>query len=69
MNHDSSVARTEEHGKSSRHPAPFEQEISMSDRPRPWPNFAKEARDRSADEAAHIVNSLTVLIDGGRDLQ
>ena len=41
----------------------------MSDKPRPWPNFAKEARDRSAEEAAHIVNCLTVLIDGGRDLQ
>ena len=41
----------------------------MSDKPRPWPNFAKEARDRSAEEALHIVNCLSVLIDGGRDLQ
>jgi len=41
----------------------------MSDKPRPWPNFAKEARVRSAEEAAHIVNCLVVLIDGGRDLQ
>jgi hypothetical protein len=41
----------------------------MSDKPREWPNKAREARDRSAEEAAHIVNSLTVFIDGGRDLQ
>ncbi len=41
----------------------------MSDKPRPWPNFAKEARDRSAEEAARIVTSLSVLIDGGRGLQ
>ena len=41
----------------------------MSDRPRPWPNVAKEARDRSAEEAARIVYSLSVLIDGGREVQ
>ena len=33
--------------------------------PRAWPNGAKEARDRSAEEAAQIVQMLQPLIDGG----
>lgn len=36
----------------------------MSDKPRPWPNVAKEARDRSAEESARIVNVLEPLVDG-----
>ncbi len=31
---------------------------------REWPNAAKEARDRSAEEAAHIVINLEPLIEG-----
>ncbi len=34
-------------------------------KPREWPNAAKEARDRSAEEAAAIVNNLQPLIEGG----
>ncbi len=32
-------------------------------KPRAWPNDAKEARDRSAEEAANIVNNLEPLIE------
>ena len=32
---------------------------------RAWPNEAKEARDRSSEEAAQIVMMLEPLIDGG----
>ena len=38
----------------------------MSDRPRPWPNVAKEARDRSAEEAQRIVKLLGPLVEDGR---
>jgi hypothetical protein len=37
----------------------------MSDQPRPWPNVAKEARDRSAEEAQRIVHMLHPLMDDG----
>lgn len=36
----------------------------MTDKPRPWPNVAKEARDRSAEEAARIVMALDALVEG-----
>ena len=38
----------------------------MSDLPRPWPNVAKEARDRSAEEAQRIVKLLGPLVKDGR---
>ena len=38
----------------------------MSDQPRPWPNVAKEARDRSAEEAQRIVKQLGPLVDDER---
>lgn len=36
----------------------------MTDKPRPWPNVAKEARDRSAEESARIVMLLESVLDG-----
>ena len=39
----------------------------MSDKPREWPNNAREARDRSAEEAQAIINALTPLVEGRRD--
>jgi hypothetical protein len=36
----------------------------MTDKPRPWPNLAKEARDRSAEEAAKIALMLEPVLDG-----
>jgi hypothetical protein len=38
----------------------------MSDQPRPWPNVAKEARDRAAEEAQRIVHLLGPLMDDER---
>ena len=35
----------------------------MSHKPRPWPNIAKEARDRSAEEAMRGLRSLEPLLD------
>ncbi|CAK0772734.1 conserved hypothetical protein [Gammaproteobacteria bacterium] len=35
----------------------------MSDKPRDWPNNAKEARDRAAEAAVEIVKSLGPLMD------
>jgi hypothetical protein len=43
---------------------PQKSEGTMSDKPLPWPYQAKEARDRSAEEAANIVHQLKPLIDG-----
>lgn len=34
----------------------------MSDRPRPWPNRAKEARDRAAEEAVAGIRALKPLV-------
>ena len=34
----------------------------MSDKPRPWPNVAREARDRAAEEAQAGINALMPLI-------
>jgi len=39
----------------------------MTDKPRAWPNVAKEARDRSAEEALAIITALTPLVQGRRD--
>lgn len=36
----------------------------MTDKPRPWPNVAKEARDRSAEESARIVMHLESVLEG-----
>jgi hypothetical protein len=35
----------------------------MSDKPRPWPNVAKEIRDRSAEEACRGLRALIPLLD------
>lgn len=35
----------------------------MSDKPRPWPNNAKEARDRAAEEAQRGINALEPVIE------
>ncbi len=32
-------------------------------KPREWPNNAKEARDRSAEEAIHALRALEVLLE------
>ena len=37
---------------------------AMSDKPLPWPYVCKEARDRSAEEAAKIVRLLTPVVEG-----
>ena len=36
----------------------------MSDKPRPWPNNAKDARDRSAEAACEGVRMLEPLVHG-----
>lgn len=35
----------------------------MSDKPREWPNVAKEARDRAAEAAMEIIRSLGPLME------
>ena len=40
-----------------------EGEYHVSDQPRPWPNIAKEARDRAAEEAVKGIRYLAPLID------
>ena len=37
----------------------------MSDRPRPWPNVAKEARDRAAEAAVEGIRTLEPLLKDG----
>lgn len=39
----------------------------MSDKPKPWPYQAAEARDRSAEEAQIIVNQATDALDMTND--
>jgi hypothetical protein len=39
----------------------------MSDKPRPWPNHAKAARDSSAESAMRIVRLLEPLVLGQRE--
>lgn len=36
----------------------------MATQPRPWPNNAKEARDRAAEEAARGLRALQVILSG-----
>ncbi len=38
----------------------------MSDKARPWPNNAREARDRAAEEIAAAARELEPLINGER---
>ena len=40
-----------------------EGEYHVSDQPRPWPNIAKEARDRAAEEAVHGIALLRAIVD------
>lgn len=40
---------------------------AMSDKPKPWPYQAAEARDRSAEEAQIIVNQATDALDMTND--
>ncbi len=40
----------------------------MTDRPRPWPNVAKEARDRAAEYACSGIRALEPVVAGERDL-
>lgn len=37
----------------------------MSDKPREWPNVARENRDRAAEAAVVIIRSLEPLVTGG----
>lgn len=37
----------------------------MSDKPRLWPNLAKECRDRASEEACRGLRALTPLLEGG----
>lgn len=39
----------------------------MTDKPRAWPNIAKEARDRAAEEAARGIRQLLPVVMGERD--
>lgn len=34
----------------------------MSDKPRPWPNVAKECRDRAAEAASEIIRAMEPLV-------
>ena len=36
----------------------------MSDKARPWPNVAKEARDRAAEAAVEGIRALEPLVSG-----
>lgn len=38
----------------------------MSDKPRPWPNNAKDARDRAAEAAQTGLANLIPLVEGAR---
>jgi hypothetical protein len=38
----------------------------MSHKPRPWPNVAKEARDRAAEEAVSGIVALEPVVRGER---
>lgn len=38
----------------------------MSDKPRPWPNTAKEARDRAAEAAVAGIRALEPVVEGER---
>ena len=36
----------------------------MSDKPRPWPNVAREARDQAAEAAVEGIRMLTPVVEG-----
>jgi hypothetical protein len=36
--------------------------------PRPWPNEAKEGRDRAAEEAMRGIRALRPIVDGSREM-
>lgn len=36
----------------------------MTDKPRPWPNTAKEVRDRSSEEACKGLRAFMPLLEG-----
>ena len=38
----------------------------MSDKPRPWPNVAREARDQAAEAALRAVRALEPVVRGER---
>lgn len=38
----------------------------MTDKPREWPNLAKEVRDRAAEEACKGIRSLAPLLEGDK---
>jgi hypothetical protein len=39
----------------------------MSDKPRPWPNNAADARDRAAEAACEGAHTLEPLVHGDRE--
>lgn len=41
----------------------------MSDKPRDWPNNAKEARDRASEYVAEAIHQLTPLISGESSIE
>ena len=38
----------------------------MSDKPRPWPNVAKEQRDQAAEKSAEGIRALAPVVAGER---
>lgn len=40
----------------------------MTSKPRPWPNVAKEARDRAAEEAARGLRAIKMLLEDGKEV-
>jgi hypothetical protein len=44
------------------------EEAPMSDKPREWPNVARDARDRAAEEAAEALMALDPLINKINDV-
>lgn len=38
----------------------------MSNKPRPWPNIAKEARDRAAESATRGYRALLPIVEGDK---
>lgn len=36
----------------------------MSDKPRDWPNIAKEHRDQAAEEAVRAIKLMTPIVEG-----
>jgi hypothetical protein len=44
------------------------EEAPMSDKPREWPNVARDARDRAAEEAAEALMALDPLVNRVNDV-